>query len=307
MNIHKNARSCAASRALLVHRVRFEHWTVKTAALAAGFSERTAYKWLARFRELGLEGLCDASSRPHRCPRQTPEALEDLVLQLRHSRMTGPEISRLLGMPCSTVARVHKRHGLEKLSRLLPRETVRRYEKKRPGELLHLDIKKLGKFDQAGHRIHGNRAIRSRGVGWEYVHVCVDDHSRLAYAEVLPNEKASTAIAFLRRAVEWLRRQSVKVRAALTDNGPAYASYAFAKACKQLRIKHQRTRPYRPQTNGKAERFIKTMLAEWAYARVYASSTERNGVLKLWLRHYNRRRPHGSLKGLPPISRLREA
>jgi transposase InsO family protein len=305
MNIHQNARSCAASRALLVHRVRFEHRTVGAAAEAAGISERTAYKWLARYRVLGPEGLCDASSRPHRSPWRTPEVLEKLVVQLRRSRMTGPQISRLLRMPGATVARILKRNGLEKLSRLEPRQPVRRYEKKRPGELIHLDIKKLAKFRKVGHRIHGDRSIRSRGAGWEYVHVCVDDNSRLAYAEVLPNEQATTAISFLRHAVDWLRRQGVKTRAVLTDNGSAYVSYAFAQACKQLGITHRRTRPYRPQTNGKAERFIKTMLAEWAYVAAYASSRERTGVLQRWLRYYNRRRPHGSLKGLPPISRLR--
>jgi transposase InsO family protein len=207
-------------------------------------------------------------------------------------------------MPCSTVARVLQRAGLHRLKLLEPQEPPRRYERRRPGDLLHLDIKKLGRIVRVGHRIHGNRSIRTEGAGWEFVHVCIDDRSRLAYVEVLPDERQGTTTGYLERAVAFYRRLDIRVRAVMTDNGPAYLSHLFAFACRTLRLRHLRTRPYRPRTNGKAERFIQTLLREWAYARPYLNSWLRIRALKTYLRYYNRRRPHGALNGRPPISRL---
>jgi transposase InsO family protein len=207
-------------------------------------------------------------------------------------------------MPCSTVARVLQRAGLHRLKLLEPQEPPRRYERRRPGDLLHLDIKKLGRIVRVGHRIHGNRSIRTEGAGWEFVHVCIDDRSRLAYVEVLPNERQDTTTGYLERAVAYYRRLDIRVRAVMTDNGPAYLSHLFAFACRTLGLRHLRTRPYRPRTNGKAERFIQTLLREWAYARPYLNSWLRIRALKTYLRYYNRRRPHGALNGRPPISRL---
>lgn len=282
---------------------------MQAAAEAAGVSPRTVYKWLGRFEQEGLAGLGDRSSRPQRSPTSVPRGWQELILTLRRSRMTGAEIAKRLKLPRSTVARVLKRHGLERLKLLDPPVPVLRYEKQRPGELIHLDVKKLGRFKGVGHRITGFHADvhRSRGSGWEFVHVCIDDYSRLAYVEILEDEKGPTTVGFLTRALAWLAEHGVKVERVMTDNGTNYRSNVFKAALVRLRLGHSRTRPYTPRTNGKAERFIQTMLREWAYARPFASSGRRRAALAPWLRRYNERRPHGGIGGAPPITRLKEA
>jgi transposase InsO family protein len=309
MNIHTCARTSVRGRELLVRRVTQEGWTVDDAAEAAGISVRTVYKWLARFENEGLSGLADRSSRPKRTPSAVPRSWQDLVLELRRYRMTGAQIATRLKIPRSTVARILKRHGLERVKYLDPPVPARRYEKRKPGELVHLDVKKLGRIRGIGHRITGHHAgmHRSRGIGWEYVHVCIDDYSRLAYVEILPDEKGPTAVAFLKRAAEWFGQFGVRIWRVMTDNGSCYVSKNFVVALADLRAKHLRTRPYTPRTNGKAERFIQTLLREWAYARPYTSSARRRALLVPWLRRYNERRPHGGIGGAPPISRLQEA
>lgn len=309
MNIHSSARTSVLGRELLVQRVRSEGWSVQAAAEAAGVSPRTVYKWLGRFEQEGLAGLGDRSSRPQRSPTSVPRGWQELILTLRRSRMTGAEIAKRLKLPRSTVARVLKRHGLERLKLLDPPVPVLRYEKQRPGELIHLDVKKLGRFKGVGHRITGFHADvhRSRGSGWEFVHVCIDDYSRLAYVEILEDEKGPTTVGFLTRALAWLAEHGVKVERVMTDNGTNYRSNVFKAALVRLRLGHSRTRPYTPRTNGKAERFIQTMLREWAYARPFASSGRRRAALAPWLRRYNERRPHGGIGGAPPITRLKEA
>ena len=282
---------------------------MRAAAEAAGVSARTVYKWLGRFDDEGLAGLCDRSSRPRRSPATVPCGWQELILTLRRSRMTGALIAKRLRLPRSTVARVLKRHGLERLKLLDPPVPVVRYEKQRPGELIHLDVKKLGRFQGVGHRITGWHAKlhRSQGIGWEFVHVCIDDYSRLAYVEILEDEKGPTTVGFLRRALDWLKGHGVRVERVMTDNGTNYRSLAFRHALARLGLGHSRTKPYTPRTNGKAERFIQTMLREWAYARPYASSGRRRAALAPWLRKYNERRPHGGIGGAPPITRLQEA
>ena len=304
MDIHKNARSCLASRALLVRRVGEEGWTVKEAAEALGLSERSAYRWLARYRAEGLSGLVDRSSRPRRMPGKTSEETIARIVELRHQRLTGSEIAARLGLPRSTVGRILQRAGLGRVPRLEAPEPVRRYEKQFPGELVHLDTKKLAGIRKVGHRVTGNRRHRTRGAGWEFVHVCVDDRSRLAYVEVLPNERQESAIAFLRRAVQWFAHKGIRIRAVMTDNGSCYVAKRFVAACRDLGVRILRTRPYRPRTNGKAERFIQTLLREWAYRWIHRSSQQRTARLELYLHFYNFHRQHMSLGGLPPISRL---
>jgi len=304
MKLHGNARTCPRSRRLIVKRVEEDGWTLAAAAEAAGVSVRTVSKWLACYRAEGEEGLFDRSSAPWSIPHRTCEHRVAVIAGLRRTRMTAAEIAECLRMPLSTVSAVLTRIGLGKRSRLEPPEPVIRYERKRPGELLHIDVKKLGRIGRPGHRVHGDRRTRSRGIGWEYVHVCVDDATRLAYVEVLADEKATTAAGFLRRAVAHYRAYGIRVQAVMTDNGPCYIAVIHALACKRLRIKHLRTRPYRPQTNGKAERFIRTMLGGWAYGAIYGNSAERHRALAGWLDYYNRRRPHGSLSHQPPLQRL---
>ena len=314
MKLHGNARTCPRSRKLLVERIESKSWSLRAAAEAAGVSERTAYRWLKRWREEGEAGLRDRSSAPKSIPHRTPPDRVEAVVALRRLYMTGAEIAELLGMALSTVSAVLKRVGLGKRSRLRPLEPPNRYERKRPGELVHLDIKKLGRIAGAGHRVTGNRRSqnsrrgrRSRGeLGWEFVHVAVDDATRLAYAEVLGDEKASTAAGFLRRAIAFYARYGITVQRVLTDNGAAYRSTIHAVACRALGIRHLRTRPRRPQTNGKAERFIRTLLAGWAYGAIYHDSAERTAALAGWIDFYNRRRPHGALSHKPPIARLNE-
>jgi len=304
MDIHKNARSCAASRELLVRRVLREGWGVSQAAEAAGLSKRTAYKWLQRYKAEGLSGLADRSSRPLRQPTRTPRAQVERILAMRRQRMCGAEIACRLGMPRSTVARILKREGLGRLRSLEPAEPPRRYVMQHPGELLHLDIKKLGRIRKIGHRITGNRRDTSPGAGWEYVHVCIDDASRLAYVEILPDERQGTASGFLERAIAWYARCGISTQRILTDNGSCYRSQRFADACSRLGTRHSFTRPYRPQTNGKAERLIQTLLREWAYRFPYKASKHRKRRLTRYLHFYNCHRMHQSLGGLPPLSRV---
>ena len=275
------------------------------AAQAAGLSVRSGYRWLARERSEGRAGLRDRSSRAHRIRHRTSRLRSDRIERLRRRRLTAAQIAARLAMPRSTVAAVLQRRGLQRLSRLTPKPTVVRYERQRPGELLHLDTKKLGRFRRVGHRITGDRQRGHRRGGYEFAHICIDDHSRLAYVEVLADERAETAAAFLRRAVRWFRQQGIRTERVLTDNGGCYVSHQFAGSCRELDVQPRRTRPYRPETNGKAERFIQTLLREWAYARPYRTSNQRVKRLAPWMRYYNRLRPHSALKGLPPQSRIR--
>jgi transposase InsO family protein len=289
---------------LIAVRVLEQGWTLAAAAEAAGASVRTASKWVARYRSEGESGLVDRSSTPVTVANRTSEQRVELVAFLRRLRMTAAEIGEVIGMPLSTVSAVLWRIGLGKLSQLEPPEPPNRYEKQLPGELVHIDVKKLVRIERAGHRVTGNRRGSRKGIGWEYVHVCVDDATRLAYVEVLPDEKAITAIGFLRRALAHYAAWGIRVQKVMTDNGPAYLSIAHKLACQTLGLKHSRTRPYRPRTNGKAERFIRTMLGGWAYGAIYGTSRERTTALPGWLDYYNRRRPHGSLSHQPPLTRL---
>jgi transposase InsO family protein len=309
MKLHANARTCPRSRRLLVARVLEQGWGLTAAAEAVGVSARTASKWVARFRAEGEAGLVDRSSRPCRSPHATSGERVEAIAILRRLRFTAAEISQALRMPLSTVSVVLRRIGLGKLSRLEPPEPPNRYQRRHPGELVHIDVKKLARIDRAGHRVHGDRGRQKkrRGgtrIGYEYVHVCVDDTTRLAYVEVLADERATTAIGFLRRARVWYRRHGVRVQRVMTDNGACYLSTLHALTCRRLRIKHLRTRPRRPRTNGKAERFIRTLLSGWAYGAIYATSRERTDALTGWLYIYNHTRPHGSLGHHPPIHRL---
>jgi len=303
-NHHQNARTTFHSRVLMVQRVMEQGMSPRQVAEQFGVNVSTVYKWLRRYREGGLAALRDRSSRPHRCPRRLPVERVATLAGLRRMRLSSPEIAFSLSLPISTVTNELRRLGLSKLSRLEPRPPVVRYEHSQPGEMIHLDIKKLGRIDGVGHRITGDRSKRKRGAGWEYLHVCVDDHSRLAYTELLQDEKATTATCFLIRAAGWLQRHGVQVHRVMTDNGSAYVSHLFRDATAYLNVRHLRTRPYTPRTNGKAERFIQTSLKEWAYKQAYESSDEREAYLLPWLHDYNHRRPHASLNHKPPISRL---
>jgi transposase InsO family protein len=314
MKLHANARLSVKGRRLLVDRVEVAGWSLTAAAEAAGVSDRTARKWLARWRAEGQMGLVDRSSAPQRVPNRTDERTVQLIAGLRRLRFTAPELADLLDMPVSTISAVLKRIGMGKLGRLGLEPAVR-YERERPGELIHIDVKKLGRIQRgAGKRIFGghSRALRrqdaagvARGLsGWDAVHVAVDDATRLAYAEVLPDEKATTAVAFLRRAIEFYARHGIQVERVITDNGSPYRSSMHAIACTVLGIRHLRTRPYRPQTNGKAERFIRTLLGGWAYGAIYSSSQQRTAALDGWLYTYNHHRRHSAIGRQPPISRL---
>ena len=267
MRLHANARTCPHSRRLAIGRLE-QGWTLRRAAEAAGVSVRTISKWRCRFRVEGELGLSDRSSAPARIPHRTPQERVEAIALLRRQRLTGWEIAERLGMPLSTVSTVLNRIGLGRLSRLEPPEPANRYQRERPGELVHIDVKKLGRIGRPGHRVNGDRRTRSRGIGWEYVHVAVDDATRLAYVEVLENEKAVTAVGFLRRAVAYFGDYGIRVERVMTDNGPCYRSIAHALACRALGLRHLRTRPYRPRTNGKAERFIQTLTQGWAYGAV---------------------------------------
>jgi transposase InsO family protein len=303
MNMHANARLTALGRQLLCERVRLGGWTVEDAAAAANVSERTTYRWLARY-DAG-EPMTDRSSRPHRSPTRTPVKVEIVIERLRRQRKTSSVIAAALRMAVSTVCAVLKRLGLNRLSKLEPVEPPNRYVRRHPGELIHLDVKTLGRFAKPGKRALGVGPGRhTNKAGWEAVHVAVDDASRLAYVEVLPNQTASTTVGFLTRAIAWFVEHDIAVREVMTDNGSPYISELWAAEINRRGLIHIRTRPYRPRTNGKAERFIQTMLREWAYAQTYRNSEHRRTVLPRWLHHYNHTRLHGSLGHKPPISIL---
>ena len=310
MNPHANERTCPYSRELLASRVIEQGWSYAQAAEAAGVSTRTVGKWVARHR--AGEPMTNRSSAPRRVAARTPAQTIDVIEALRRLRMTAAEIAEVLGMALSTVSRWLKAIGLGKRSRLEPPEPPNRYERARPGELVHVDVKKLGRILRPGHRVTGNRRSRKTttnglGVaGWEFCHVCVDDATRLAYVEVLPDEKGATAAGFLRRAAAWFASMGITLEAVMSDNGACYRSGAHAEACAELAMRHLFTRPYRPQTNGKAERFIQTLTNRWAYGAIYGTSAERTRALPGWLSHYNFQRRHGSLGHRPPAARLAE-
>src|SRR6478736_6103257 len=304
MNIHKNARLTRHGRELIARQIESGQ-TPEAAARAAGVCPRTARKWHARYLAEGVEGLKDRSSRPHRLREPTPTAIVEQVEALRRQRWTGKQIAAELNISPATVSRILKRLGLNRLQALEPAEPVRRYEREHPGELIHIDIKKLGRFERVGHRITGSpQQGKSRGAGWEFVHVCIDDASRIAFSQILPDENKGSAVAFLTAAVAYYASLGVTLARVMTDNGSCYRSAAFRNVCHGLGLRHIRTRPYTPRTNGKAERFIQTALREWAYAKAYQRSDHRGAELPLWLHRYNWHRPHGSIGAKPPISRL---
>jgi len=316
MKLHANAGLTVRQRLRMVDRVLQRSWTIRAAARAAEVSERTCAKWVARYRAEGELGLLDRSSAPKRVANRTDERTVEAIVALRRLRFSGPEIAEVLERPLSTVSGILTRIGMGTLGRL-GLEPAERYERDRPGELIHIDVKKLGRIQggagkrvRDGMRQHYNprrndRDGKARGtVGWDYVHIAIDDCTRLAYAEVLPDEKATSAVAFLRRAIAFFARHGVTAEAVMTDNGSAYRSTIHAIACRTLRLRHLRTRAYRPQTNGKAERFIRTMLGGWAYGAIYGSSRERTAALDGWLWHYNHHRRHSAIGRQPPINRL---
>jgi transposase InsO family protein len=298
MDIHKNARLTAYGRERLAKMI-LSGQTPEAASEAVGVCPRTGRKWADRFKQEGLAGLQDRSSRPHRLRQPTAPEVIERIESLRRQRLPGKEIAATVGVSAATVSRVLKRLGLSKLSALEPAEPPRRYERERPGEMIHIDIKKLGKFNQIGHRITGDRKgqSNSRGVGWEYVHVCIDDASRVAFSKIMKTERRRSAVAYYASL-------GVTVERVMTDNGSCYRSSAFAKACRRLHLKHIRTKPYTPRTNGKAERFIQTSLREWAYARAYLNSKQRAHELPFFMHRYNWHRPHASIGRMPPITRL---
>ena len=303
MDCHQNARLTMRSRELLASKVAVNGCTLKQAAACFSVSAKTAAKWVRRFRQEGLAGLRDRSSRPHRLHRPTSAELVERVEQLRRQRWTGLRIAQQTGLSRATVSRILRRLKLSRMRDLEPRAPVIRYEHARAGDLLHLDIKKLGRIARPSHRVTGDRRDSVSGIGWEYVQVAVDDHSRIAFSAIYPDEKQASVLAFLAAALAYYARFGILFRAVLTDNGPAYRSRAFAQACRALGLKHRFTRPYTPRTNGKAERFIQTLIREWAYARTYQNSNERSQELRPWLHQYNWHRPHGSLGSSPPVSR----
>jgi transposase InsO family protein len=305
MNIHKNARLTPHGRERIVQQVMGGR-PPKAVAEAAGVCPRTVRKWIDRYRREGLAGLCDRSSRPHRLRKPTPQAIVEQVEALRRQRYTGRQIAAGLGISPATVSRILRRLGLNRIAALEPAAPVRRYERARPGEMIHIDIKKLGRFNRIGHRITGDRTgqSNSRGIGWEFVHVAIDDHSRIAFARVMPSEKKRSATTFLKAAIAYYESLGIKVERVMTDNGSCYKAFAFRRLCKRLGLRHVRTKPYTPKTNGKAERFIQTSLREWAYAQAYRNSQQRKAELPLWLHRYNWHRPHAGIGDNVPISRL---
>lgn len=302
MNMHENARLTPKGREVLVRRLERGERAVDVAR-AMGVSVRSVYKWRKRYRDHGLVGLMDRSSRPASSPALTPGDIEAQVVQLRRERRIMDRIAQETGVSRATVGRILARHGLNRWRDLEPSEPVMRYERDTPGELIHIDIKKLGKFNRTGHRITDDRTVKSRGAGWEFVHVCIDDHSRLGFSQVLASERKEDAVAFLKAAITWYRKLGIRIERVMTDNGSCYRSRAFARACRALGLKHIRTRPYTPKTNGKAERFIQSSLREWAYGRAYQTSEQRKDELPHWLHHYNWHRPHAGIQRKTPISR----
>ena len=306
MRLHPNATTTPKTRQLLVQRVTQQGWSQVEAAAAAEVSIRTVAKWVQRSRR-GDRALEDRSSRPHRQPRAVAPRRVAAIVAYRQTRATAWEISARLGMPRSTVTRVLQRAGLNRVNHLTPPAVIHRYEWPHAGDLLHLDIKPLGRIRGVGHRIHGNLAVRSRGAGYEYAHVAIDDATRVAYVEVRRSQRRRACAAFLTNALRWFRRRGVTVRRVLTDNGAGYKSRRVAGVCRHWQLRHRFTRPYTPRTNGKAERFIQTLLREWAYRQPYLSSQQRTAALDPYLRFYNHRRPHTSLGRRSPWSRLQEA
>lgn len=307
MNVHKNAKLTPAGRALLVQRVLDQRNRQAAVAQAFGVSERTVAKWVRRWRVEGPAGLVDRSSRPRRCPHQLRGRQVRRIERLRRRRWTSPGIAQALGLPVSTVVLTLRRLGLNRLRALEPREPVIRYERARPGELVHVDTKRLARIAGIGHRIHGDRHRRpAAGLGWEHLHVCVDDATRVAYSEILPGETAACVTGFLRRAAGWFARLGIQLERVMTDNALAYRSHAYREVLGGLGVRHLRTRPYRPQTNGKAERYIQTCLREWAYRRPYRTSAARTAALTAFVGHYNTARPHTALQRRPPLARLFE-
>ena len=304
MRLHQNARTCPASRRLMCERID-AGWSLAAAAEAAGVSERRAREWRRRWEAGDLE-LEDRSSTALSLPHKTPRDVEEAVCVLRELRFSGVKIAEALGMSDRTVRAVLARNGLSRLPTPDAQGPANRYERPAPGELIHIDVKKLGRIGRAGHRVNGDRRTRTRGIGWEFVHVAIDDCTRLAYVEVLEDERTDNVVAFFRRAVAFFNAHGIEVQRLMTDNGPAYRSIAHAAACRQLEIRHLFTQPYRPKTNGKAERFIRTMLAEWAYHAAYPTSTARTRALAGFLSRYNNHRPHKALGGIPPAKRLAE-
>ncbi len=309
MQLHPNAKLTPSARRLLVDRVERERWPVTRAARAAGVSRQTTYKWVRRFRESGSGALRDRSSRPHRIPVQTPPKAIRRIAQLRRRRKAGWEISLETGIPLSTVSKHLKAIGLGRIWRLdEEQDPPRRYEHAAPGGMFHIDAKKLARIDGVGHRIHGDRSRKKEGVGYEVVFVCVDDHTRLAYAEVHPSESGRYATLFFRRALRWFESLGIRCQRLLTDNAKCYSvSKPFRALCDENHIKQSFTRPYTPKTNGKAERFIQTLKRRWAYRRPYRTSAIREASLRPWIKHYNHERPHRELGKKPPFARLREA
>jgi transposase InsO family protein len=306
MNTHKNARLTPKGREAMVRSVVEGGLSKSDAADMFNTTAKTVAKWVKRFREEGVEGLRDRSSRPHSLPSQTTPATCSAVEALRRQRHTAKHIAAEIGVSAATVSRILRRLGLNRIRDLEPAEPERRYEREKPGEMIHLDIKKLGRFDKIGHRITGDRTgqSNSRGVGWEFVHVCVDDHSRVAFSQIMIDEKADSAVSFLKAAVAYYESLGITITRVMTDNGSCYKAFAFRDACRELGIKHIRTKPYTPRTNGKAERFIQTALREWAYAKAYPTSHDRAEELPIWLHKYNWHRPHGGIEFKTPISRL---
>jgi len=304
MDYHHHARLTIYSREQLAKSVVEGRLSLREAAAERGLSRQSASKWVHRYRALGATGLVDLSSRPHRSPRQTAAATAERVGQLRRERKTGVQIAQLTGLSRATVSRILTRLKLNKIRMLEPKLPPNRYERDAPGDLLHIDIKKLARIHKPGHRITGNPQDETRGAGWEFLYVAVDDHSRMAYVAMMPDEKASSASIFLSQAAGYFRRHNVLLRRVMTDNGPCFISDRFKAQCHALNARHIRTRIYTPRTNGKAERFIQTAIREWAYARLYQNSRERNSYLQPWIHQYNCHRPHASLNQMPPISRL---
>jgi len=304
MRLHQNARTCPASRRLMCERIQ-AGWSLTAAAEAAGVSERRAREWRRRW-EAGDRELEDRPSIAHTIPGRTPATVEEAVCALRELRFSGTRIAAALGMSERTVRAILARNGLARLPRADAHEPAHRYERPAPGELIHIDVKKLGRIGREGHRVNGDRRTRTRGIGWEFVHVAIDDCTRLAYVEVLASERTDDVIAFLGRAVEFFNAHGIHVQRLMTDNGPGYRSTAHAAICRQLGIRHLRTQPYRPKTNGKAERLIQTLLRDWAYAAAYPTSAARHRALPAFLTRYNTTRPHKSLDGIPPAQRLAE-
>lgn len=308
MQLHSNAKLTPSQRKLLVRRVRKEAWPVTEVAEAAGVSRHTAHKWLRRFESEGEAGLEDRSSRPHRIPRRIPLRTVQKIERLRRKKRTAEEISQQTGIPASTVSRQLQGMGLGRIWRVEEAESPpQRYELPRPGGLFHIDAKRLARIDRIGHAIHGDRRRRKRGVGWEVAFVCVDDHTRLAYAEILPSENAPYATAFMRRALRWYASLGIRCERILSDNAKCYESKAFTALCEEQGIRQSFTRPYTPKTNGKAERFIQTLKRRWAYRHPYRTSAIRAASLRPWVKHYNHVRPHRSLGKKTPMARLRTA